>query len=679
MNQPPIINTSQHCDGAIAFTDAKQTEDNICGCSKWRDLRAAHPVTSVKTVSTRAGRILVLAGGAHISSAFVHQCLPSCSPNFASSRCQQEARRGKSEVDSSTICGGPTTRVPVGDSTVALERGEVTCLAVASLPSSEYAVGIAGTTQGTAVVFLVHGNSVHKTKELSLSSLSKGTILITDSVRDIVIGMDPAGRPEFVGLATRRAVVLADVQLFLDEMTEAKCGFSFQPPSSSSSSTLPRRVLSDTLVLTFTQSPVIRLLCPQRYHASFTMDIALLVVLSSGTIRYIERSVSGGAVGDLLEEHHRRWQESSSMYGYRAGVGPQDKDTNDYLQLPVIPHVSYLYSLSPVTLETATVSSSSTGAPGAGNQRHGGITVNDAALMFNASSGCMDLVLVGVQHSPSRPALAGVVTGESGLLSSSSVPGSPTSASGNNATTVRREGAPRLPGTLGAVSLAVSSPLPSSSLIVGSSGGLSGPNSNMDLGRRRCGSKSSSWTAVQQVGSGSAWWALTERVVLPQGTLYCLSRRWCKHYNGEDHECTIADCVTSLTPHTISRTERLTTRGGGGVECAGLGLSGVEVVSAAGATATPGSAFDMTPTAVVSLGGGLFLGSFSAVHSANPTTSAGNAVTASLPMLRRFGSTGGSTIEAISIDRPSQVPRGADVFGSVAITAAGSTITIWSF
>lgn len=692
MNQPlPTGSASLHGEGAISFDNVKQSEEKMCTCRKSRDLRAAHPVTTVKTVSTRGGRILVLAGGAHISSAFLHHCLPSCSPSFdRTSKLQQGMRPGNSgEPFAMTICGGPTTRVPIGDSTVAIERGEVTCLAVASLPSSDYAVGIAGTTQGTAVVFLVHGNTVHKTKEIPLSSISKGTIPITDSVRDIVIGMDPAGRPEFVGLATRRAVVLADVQLFLDEAMETKCGFSFQSPSgSSSSSPLPRRVLSDTLVATFTQSPVVRLLCPQRYHASFTMDIALIVVLSSGTIRYIERSVSGGAVGELLEQHHRRWQGSSSMYGYRTaggGGGVGEDDTNDYLQLPVIPHVSYRYSMSPVALETTTPpSASSSGVQSAGNQRHGGITVNDAALMYNPSTGCMDLVLVGVQHSPSRPALAGVVLGESGLFSSSSMPASPTGAgaASGSAASIRREGMARLPGTLGAVSLAVSSPLPSSSLMMNSGGGITSglhTNANMDFGRHTK-SASSNWMAPQQVGAGSAWWALTERVVLPQGTLYCLSRRWCTHYKGEDHECTIADCVTSLTPHTVSRSERLTTMGAGGIECIGLGLSTVEIVSAAGTIPTPGSsAFDLSPTAAVSLGGDLFLGTFSAVHSANPATSAGDAVTASLPMLRRVGTTGGTAIEAIVIDRPSQVARGADAFGNVAVTAAGSTITLWSF
>eukprot|EP00796_Vickermania_ingenoplastis_P012009 gene12009-8271_t len=543
-------------DGCAAFTAPRAP----AAAGAWR---APHPVTLVRTVATGHDRVLVMAGGPYISAA----------PLYA--LCNSAALGPASRV------GCPTSRVPAGEN-ACLDAGEVTCLAVCGLPASECALAIAGTTHGTLAVLLVGRCTVHKVSEVALAGLSRGAVGLGESLRDVTIGMDPAGRPEFVAAATQCALIVADIQQVVDGLTETRCGLSFD------ASQIPGpRPVSETLVATFPESSVVRLLCPTRCHAAFTMDIALVVILSSGTVRYVERDVSGGAVA-LLREHHYQRQGTHSAYGFRQGQADVDAPGNgacDGCHPPAIPHVLYSYRLATLAVETCT-------ARRAGAAVRSGVTVNDAALVYNEASGCMDLVLVGAQQQA-----------PTGLGRTSPRPGSP----------MRRTS-----GTLGAVALGVhSGPLPSRLV---SGGPVAPPASSCSV----------------------AWWALTERAVLPLGTLYSMAKRWCRHYHGEDHICTLADCVTSFAAHTVSRAERLSGLGGGSSGLAAL------------APAPDGDAG--TPMGIVAMGSDLFLGAFAAVQQpSQPASELGPSDTApGLPALQHLASTGHRVVEAIAVDWPAQ-------------------------
>lgn len=152
----------------------------LCEC------RISHPVTVVSTVSTGRGRVVVMAGANHISCSFLGQMMSELP-------CPNSLVHQTFPVCKGKECMGGPTKCLSGTQTISLDYGEVCCMDLAPLPTADYAVGVAGTTNGAVVMFLLHGGMIHKTKEVSLHTLSMGDIGPIDSIRNVVLGIDPAG------------------------------------------------------------------------------------------------------------------------------------------------------------------------------------------------------------------------------------------------------------------------------------------------------------------------------------------------------------------------------------------------------------------------------------------------------------------------------------------------------
>lgn len=563
------------------------------------EFRAPHSVTLMKLVATRRGQVILFAGGAHLSCTLVNSLMEASAFH--------QVKKGS-----------------LPSSSELLERGEVTCLCAVALPASDYALGVAGTTHGSVVLFIIDGTSISKIKEVPMQSISGGSISITDSIRDVVIGMDPTGRLEFVAVASKSTLVVADIHHFLDEEFGSRFGLRSIP---SGGSLYPH--LSNTLVSSFTQCTVAKILAPLRHHAAFALDVALVVVLSGGTVRYVERTASGASVA-FLQQHQQLRQSSMSSYGYhhKASMNGQiGRSTNPEAEgvegtdpLMRSANIEYQYDLSPLALETS--------RPDREDSSSGNVYVNDATLIFNATSGCMDLFLVGSQQQvlPTR-----LRRGVDSLLSS------PVSASGVLGDDMH--------GTLGSLAA-------------------------LDGNGRDSGAFS------PQTAAPAAWWALTEQAVHPQATLEGLAKYKMKFYQGEDHERHMTDYVTSLNAHTISRCERIIPsqlKGRTGLsELNGLGISNV----AASSSFLPSSSGECS--SVVSVGGDLYTCCMSPVtQKPSPEVRLDSPALRTLPMLQYYGSTGGAIVESVLMDFSSLNADNSTGGKPIVLAASGSTLLMW--
>ncbi|CBZ24253.1 conserved hypothetical protein [Leishmania mexicana MHOM/GT/2001/U1103] len=341
---------------------------------------------------------------------------------------------------------------------VALSAGAVTCLSVASLPgTTDTAVAVVGTTVGTVALLLIEGSrAVYKVAECSLTEWSSGAITAQDAIVDVAFSMDPAGRPEFVSVASAGCVVVLDVQLLYrssgngshsaDEEvgdTAAKAPAAVvhraerhqktEPWSKSalrpkavealerSSAQLVRRSCSDVFACSFVEADVVRILAPQRLQAAVAIDVALVVVLSNGALHYVERVVEGGSVR-LLAEHHRQRLAKGATFTSHASSARQGEDSaaasdfsTDRASLHLltdsraVPHVIYRYRLSPYHLQ-ACQDGGQTASGGGGNYGMAALAlpsatesvthVCDAHLHFSEKDGACHVVLAGTQRVP---------------------------------------------------------------------------------------------------------------------------------------------------------------------------------------------------------------------------------------------------------------------------------------
>lgn len=644
---------------------------------KIHDFRVPHPVNTVKSVLTRRGCAIIMAGGSHVSCALFQSFF--------------QGLENDAEFSSAEGCMGRSITCIPAVETAVLDHGEVTCMDLVTLPASEYAIGVIGTTEGCVAVVLIHGGSLFKTMEVPMSAISKGAIPCTQSIRDIAIGLDPAGRPEFVAVATRRTAVVADISYFVnvEELTSdiRNCAYfnrtngtvpsSASWPTASYSASSPH--IRDTFVASFTQSTIVRLLVPHRHNASFPVDIAFLILLSCGTVRFVERTITGGSVSVLLDSHRGR-QCKTEVYGHSYEQGEDKERTirsnSDKCTSP-LPHVAYQYTLASLELRTA---------PQAISTCSPSVVINDAALLFNSATRCMDLVLVGAilaqphnsLYSTSLRHFPGITAaGDDSYFSENSTAFSNKTSSSiekvrglywRSPPPLQRDASSRaLAVTLGSVSLGCKP-----QLSLSAPAALSAPFS--------VGVPSPAFPPVN-IGGARAWWAVSERVVLPHGTLYSLSRRLCKEYNEENHQCTFSDCITSYSAHTKSWSDKIVLKGAGITGC-GVGISGVSIAVFSSSPASENGA-------VLCAGGDLFWGCFQPEYSSSDKTSNPGSMrdtigdSFSLPVLEAFGSTEGPVIESMTcVELSTSFVPGISASrtpdGCFLISVAGSVITLWS-
>ncbi|KAG5510579.1 hypothetical protein JKF63_06876 [Porcisia hertigi] len=349
-----------------------------------------------------------------------------------------------------------TTTSPLSsEQRVTLSAGAVTCLSVASLPgSTDTAVAVVGTTVGTVALLLIEGSrSVYKVAECALAQWSSGAITAQDAVVDVAFSMDPAGRPEFVSAASTGCVVVVDVQLFYREplndgliadeevggaATDAparevhRTGWrqETEPWSNSalrakavealerSSAQLVRRSCSDVFACFFVEADVVRIFAPQRLQAAAAMDVALVVVLSSGALHYVERVVEGGSVRLLAEYHRLRLAKGSTFMSHTLAEGQGDDggaasdNGMDGASLRLltdnraVPHVIYRYRLSPYQIQACQdgspqMASGPGGSCGMAALATESVThVCDAHLHFSERDAAFHVVLAGTQRMP---------------------------------------------------------------------------------------------------------------------------------------------------------------------------------------------------------------------------------------------------------------------------------------
>ncbi|TPP41687.1 hypothetical protein CGC21_36860 [Leishmania donovani] len=341
---------------------------------------------------------------------------------------------------------------------VALSAGAVTCLSVASLPgTTDTAVAVVGTTVGTVALLLIEGSrAVYKVAERSLTEWSSGAITAQDAIVDVAFSMDPAGRPEFVSAASAGCVVVVDVQLLYrpsgngshstdeevgDTATDAPPAVvhraewhqETEPWSNSalrakavealeqSDAQLMQRSCSDVFACSFVEADVVRILAPQRLQAAVAIDVALIVVLSSGALHYVERVVEGGSVR-LLAEHHWQRLAKGAAFTSHASAATQGEDSaaaNDFstdgasvrilTDSRAVPHVIYRYRLSPYHVQ-ACQDGGQTASVGGGNYGMAALALSsatesvthvcDAHLHFSEKDAACHVVLAGTQRVP---------------------------------------------------------------------------------------------------------------------------------------------------------------------------------------------------------------------------------------------------------------------------------------
>ncbi|RNE97805.1 uncharacterized protein Tco025E_09360, partial [Trypanosoma conorhini] len=276
-----------------------------------------------------------------------------------------------------------------GAGRLALTSGFVTCMAVAPLPGAGAALGVAGTSHGALCLFVVESRAggvqpaVLKVCEAPLREYSDGLISVEDAVTDVCLGFDPAGRPEFVAAASATCVAVVDTQCF-DELLRARATEAVARAFTKQRSPHVGRPTSEPFCASFAAAEVVRVLAPERHHAAFTMDVALLVVLDDGEVRYVARSVVGGSV-QLLLEHHLQRQARQSEVGLSMLL---DDDPR------ALPHVLYAYSLSPIVHNVCVAA--------VGPRAASSIVVNDAALCYDAAAHQMRLIVAGAETQPAE-------------------------------------------------------------------------------------------------------------------------------------------------------------------------------------------------------------------------------------------------------------------------------------
>ena len=377
---------------------------------------------------------------------------------------QWRARRSLDNGSSDAVDGAPSpTSALSPEQRGSLQAGEVTALAVASLPSTDRAIAVVGSTVGAVALFLIEGSrTLYKVAERPLLSWSRGAITAQDAVVDVAFSMDPAGRPEFVSAASAGCVVVVDVQLFYrdEESNEeederrsagmihngdgagktelrgddawttsalrAKAIEALEQPHAQ----LLRRSRSEVFACAFTEASVVRVLAPQRLHAAVALDVAVVVVLSDGTLRFIERVMEGGAVRLLAEHHRLRFARGSAFIAY-AQASPLPTSANATANFSLtqggceadsraLPHVIYRYRLSAhqmnvVRYADTSAALNSGGVGGAPYARPGGFggaaewvtVVNDAALHFSEKDAVCHVVVAGTQLVPTSKSVSG--------------------------------------------------------------------------------------------------------------------------------------------------------------------------------------------------------------------------------------------------------------------------------
>ncbi|ESL09544.1 hypothetical protein TRSC58_02733 [Trypanosoma rangeli SC58] len=340
-----------------------------------------HPVVAVRTVNLPCGGVVVAAGGGVVSVGLLSTVL------------RPLATQGGVAADAASVVS-PSAEV----GSLVLTSGFVTCMAVAPLPDAGAALGVVGTSHGSLCLFVVEsrvgGNqpALFKVCEMPLRAYSDGLISVEDPVTDVCVGFDPAGRPEFVAAASATCVALVDTQCF-DEQLKAKATEAVAQAFTKQYSPHVGRPTNEPFCVSFAAAEVVKLLVPERYHAAFTMDVALVVVLDSGEVRYVARGVVGGSV-QLLLEHHLQRQARQSEVGLSMLVNDDPLRGGPR----ALPHVLYAYSLSAVVHNVCAA------AAALGSRAASDIVVNDAALCYDASAHQMRLIVAGTEtHSVERP------------------------------------------------------------------------------------------------------------------------------------------------------------------------------------------------------------------------------------------------------------------------------------
>ncbi|GET86352.1 hypothetical protein, conserved [Leishmania tarentolae] len=341
---------------------------------------------------------------------------------------------------------------------VTLSAGAVTCLSATSLPgTADMAVAVVGTTVGTVALLLIEGSrAVYKVAECSLREWSSGSITAQDAIVDVAFSLDPAGRPEFVSAASAGCVVVVDVQLLYRpygkrghstdeevedtatdapaaEMNKAEWHQAAELWSNSalrpkavealerSNAQLVRRTCSDVFTCSFVEADVVRILAPQRLQAAVAIDVALVVVLSSGALHYVERVVEGGSVRLLAEYHRQRLTKGAAFASHASSErqGEGSATANDLsadgasLHLltgsRAVPHVVYRYRLSSYRIQ-ACQDGGQSASSGRGNYGMATLAlpsatesvthVCDAHLHFSEKDAACHVLLAGMQRVP---------------------------------------------------------------------------------------------------------------------------------------------------------------------------------------------------------------------------------------------------------------------------------------
>ncbi|SCU65552.1 uncharacterized protein TEOVI_000732700 [Trypanosoma equiperdum] len=343
-----------------------------------------HPAAAITTVELPSGSVVIAGGGSVISVEPLSSLLQSCS------------KEGECEACNDPLLGGVAVHstVPGEKVTLTISSGLVSCIGTALLPGGTAAMCAVGTSAGSLCLFVVEsrtgGNALALCKvcEASLCEYTDGLISADDIVLDVCVGLDPAGRPEFVAVATATVVVVIDTQCF-NESLRANATEAVLRETVGSWQRTPcptEKPVNETFYASFTASEVVRLLVPQRYRASFAVDIALLIVFDNGELRYVARRVVGGSL-QLLTEHHRQRQLRHSTVGLgmlqHNSEGPIDGSHGSL----ALPHVLYAYSLSSVVHNVCTAA---VGVSAATYK-----VVNNAALFFDDMSQTMRIIVVG--------------------------------------------------------------------------------------------------------------------------------------------------------------------------------------------------------------------------------------------------------------------------------------------
>ncbi|KAK7198493.1 hypothetical protein NESM_000809800 [Novymonas esmeraldas] len=357
--------------------------------------------------------------------------------------CMAHARE---EVRAGAAAAGGMAHTPLApEQRISLSAGAVTCLCVSALPgSSDTAVAVVGTTVGSVALLLIEGGrAVYTVAECALAEWSGGAITAQDAVVDVAVGMDPAGRPEFISAASAGCVVVVDVQLLYSAPQQRRDGGGGEGRQSRggvpdaavsagdtawSSSALRakavealerpgahaspvRRSGSEVFFACFTGADVVRLLAPQRLQAALAMDVAVVVVLSSGALHYVERIVDGGSVHLLAQHHERRLARGGTPSVLAAVSDASDAALGGggaaasrlLTDSRAVPHVVYRYRLSAYHVDVCQTDRGLTshGADVSGGAEVAAVThVCDACLYMAEHDAVCHVVLVGTQRVP---------------------------------------------------------------------------------------------------------------------------------------------------------------------------------------------------------------------------------------------------------------------------------------